>query len=59
MSNVTVRQEVGLKGQKHIRLSESTYDRLRRYGKFDESIYGLLNMLLDDIEGKPVTKTKK
>ena len=59
MSNVTVRQEVGLKRQKHINFSESTYDRLRRYGKFGESFYGLLNRLLDDIEGKLVTKTKK
>jgi len=59
MSKVTVRQEAGLKGQKNIDLSDSTYNRLRRHGKFSESSHELLNRLLDDIEVKPVTKTKK
>lgn len=59
MSNVAVRRKAGLKGRKNISLSNSTLNRLRKHGKFGESFYGLLNRLLDNIEGNPVTKTKK
>lgn len=59
MNNVTVGWKAGLNGQKNIYLSDGIYDILRRPRKFSKSFYRLLNISLDDIVGKYVTKTKK
>jgi predicted CopG family antitoxin len=49
-------------GRKNLNVSEDTYDRLRRRGKFGESFDDLVNRILNELEelekSKPESKKK-